>query len=154
MIISFECGKIIWFFDLIDSHKMCFFLKIILCWLVRPGEAMPAEEGDYPTGEGEAKKKKKEKEKKKNFSYYSLPSFSPMHNHLKHQTHPQPIVWKGWQGNWWQRCRRGGRGGGGEAITGRRGAPRRPHLWRVEAGLQVHHHHHHWSIQSSSFSSS
>ena len=48
---------------------------------------MPAEEGDYPTGEGEAKKKKKDKEKKKNFSYYSLPSFSPMHNHLKHQTH-------------------------------------------------------------------
>ena len=63
MIISFECGKIIWFFDLIDSHKMCFFLKIILCWLVRPGEAMPAEEGDYPTGEEEAKRKKKKKRK-------------------------------------------------------------------------------------------
>ena len=41
---------------------------------------MPAEEGDYPTGEEEAKKKKKEKEKKKNFSYYSLPSFSPLHS--------------------------------------------------------------------------
>ena len=129
-----------------------FFLEDYLMLIGQAWRSNASRGGRLPNWWGRSEKKKKEEKKKKKIK--EKPSFSPMHNHLKHQTHPQPIVWKGWQGNWWQRCRRGGRGGGGEAITGRRGASRRPHLWRVEAGLQVHHHHHHWSFESSSFSSS